>query len=776
MMPGIWRKLRADLKTNRLQFSLIGAVLALSAMLLTLSLLVMRSADEPWERTFEQTNGPHVWITSVDPELDFSAIENHAQVSSTTSVILALAESPLIIGDIKVPAFIYAMDQPPAVAHPLLAEGRWLDPTQPDQVVLDYSLARYYDLQVGDVVEVLGNPDVLSLEVVGLAVTAHWFPYDDITKELAPAVAYVSRASLAEIQPDQDFWYSAMGVRLHDPQLSREFVDEIYQLYPLELQSVIEWQFLQENATFANTLNVMFMGLFSGMGLIAVGLIIFNTIGGQILSQYRDIGLMKSIGLTPWQITSLFLIEHLVIGLAASLSGIAAGLLLAPGLISPLAENLNTIPPNVFDPGLMLVVLSAVEIAVLISTLLPAWRGGKVNTIQAITTGYRRRHARTSIVARFASWLHFPAVIVLGVKDTFSRPLRANMAILGLAMTSTIAIMAVQANSTGNDLSHNKVYFNGSSAQVRIERNFIPDEVIQTEILGAPQVEQSYSELGLFGLSPDQTDQPIFFRFLGDGYQDFDFQLKEGRMFETPGEAIVVYGVLDTIGAEIGDTVDLVVDGAPIQLTIVGRYIEGFNTGHVIITSMDTYLQQIDPVGVPRVYYLDLKEGTPLTSVVSDWQNRFEGLVDVEAVSEEPQASLIQFVSLITSLGLIMTLVTSANLISTTVLSIRERVRDFGIQKSLGVTPAQIAGGVVVGTILIAILGFIAGSVVGIGLMDEFIANVGIQLGIGTDFYELDWTWISGLVPAMVLLAILSSLWPALRASRLEVVEALRYE
>jgi putative ABC transport system permease protein len=123
-----------------------------------------------------------------------------------------------------------------------------------------------------------------------------------------------------------------------------------------------------------------------------------------------------------------------------------------------------------------------------------------------------------------------------------------------------------------------------------------------------------------------------------------------------------------------------------------------------------------------------------------------------------------------------MTLVTSANLMSTSVLSIRERVRDFGIQKSLGVTPAQIAGSVVVGTILIALLGLITGSVVGIGLMDEFIANVGIQLGIGTDFYELDWTWISGLVPVMAFLAVLSSVWPALRAARLEVVEALRYE
>ena len=47
MSAALWRKLRADLKTNRLQFLLIAGVLALSTMLLTVSLLVMGNANQP---------------------------------------------------------------------------------------------------------------------------------------------------------------------------------------------------------------------------------------------------------------------------------------------------------------------------------------------------------------------------------------------------------------------------------------------------------------------------------------------------------------------------------------------------------------------------------------------------------------------------------------------------------------------------------------------------------------------------------------------------------
>ena len=110
MITAIWRKLRADILTHKLQFSLIWGVLALSAMLLTVSLLVMGSTDEPWDRTFDATNGPHVWVVSHQHDLDFSPITSDPAVSESTEVILSLADNPLVMGAEKLPVFIYALD------------------------------------------------------------------------------------------------------------------------------------------------------------------------------------------------------------------------------------------------------------------------------------------------------------------------------------------------------------------------------------------------------------------------------------------------------------------------------------------------------------------------------------------------------------------------------------------------------------------------------------------------------------------------------------------
>ncbi len=189
---------------------------------------------------------------------------------------------------------------------------------------------------------------------------------------------------------------------------------------------MIEWQYVKENASLANTLNAMFMGLFSILGLAAVGMIIFNTIGGQVLSQYREIGLLKAVGFSPRQVTLLFLGEHLAIGLVAALLGILLGLGVAPGLVERMARKPEHHPPDIYtaraadsgaDPG----------------------RDGRCAGDPAPGLArWAHRHGaghqrglpqpawpRPSRLGRLAGWLRLPPVVVLGVKDTFSRPLRS---------------------------------------------------------------------------------------------------------------------------------------------------------------------------------------------------------------------------------------------------------------------------------------------------------------------------------------------------------------
>lgn len=101
--------------------------------------------------------------------------------------------------------------------------------------------------------------------------------------------------------------------------------------------------------------------------------------------------------------------------------------------------------------------------------------------------------------------------------------------------------------------------------------------------------------------------------------------------------------------------------------------------------------------------------------------------------------------------------------------TITERTREIGILKALGASRAYIIGVIEKEALLISLIGLIAGFVV------SFIAGFLINRVYGLQF-EFTWRW--GLTAAAigVLGGALGALYPALRASNLDAVQALAYE
>lgn len=120
-------------------------------------------------------------------------------------------------------------------------------------------------------------------------------------------------------------------------------------------------------------------------------------------------------------------------------------------------------------------------------------------------------------------------------------------------------------------------------------------------------------------------------------------------------------------------------------------------------------------------------------------------------------------------IGIITIFGSSIALMNIMLVSVTERTKEIGIRKSLGAKSSTIAWQFFTETLIIGQLGGVFGTL--LGLLTGYI----FTRFVGFDFV-IPWGAIIGAIIVSLLVALISGLYPAIKASKLDPVEALRYE
>jgi putative ABC transport system permease protein len=121
-------------------------------------------------------------------------------------------------------------------------------------------------------------------------------------------------------------------------------------------------------------------------------------------------------------------------------------------------------------------------------------------------------------------------------------------------------------------------------------------------------------------------------------------------------------------------------------------------------------------------------------------------------------------------IGFITLLGASIGLMNIMMVSVTERTREIGIRKALGATALQIRQQFLIEAIVICVLGGMLGIILGVGM-----GNV-VSGFIGEAGFFVPWLWISLGLAVCITVGLISGWYPAFKASKLDPIEALRYE
>jgi putative ABC transport system permease protein len=327
-----------------------------------------------------------------------------------------------------------------------------------------------------------------------------------------------------------------------------------------------------------------------------------------------------------------------------------------------------------------------------------------------------------------------------------------------------------------------------------ITRNKISLTVALPESYGArikqvPGVQNVMVSNWFGGVYKDARDPKNFFARLAvdtdklfDIYRDLAIPEDQKRAFQRERTACVIgRDLANKFNFHVGDRIHLIGDIYPGDYEFVVRGIFDSSRPSEVMYISREYLEQSLPErrrGQAGTFAMLIDNPNSSTRIAQEIDNEFHN-APAQTKTESEQAYAIQFVSFLGNVKMFLIGISAAVMFTillvsanTMAMSVRERVREVGVLKTLGFTP---------GTILSLILGeacalSLAGGAIGF-LLSTFLTS-GIRKSPAGAFLPP----IAPFDPSVAVVCVLtaavigltSSLLPALNASRTPIVQALR--
>jgi putative ABC transport system permease protein len=771
-MSAVLIKVLGDLRRRRLQAVVLAIVIVLASGTITLGLTLLQTSRDPWERAFEAQRGAHLQVRYDSRKV------SRADVERTPALIGASAwAGPWIAGGItyelgkrKFAPMTAGRDSPEAPVEVIrLAAGRWVQ--GPGEMVITRSFAELFDVHLGDRLTALASLDRPSLLVVGEAIDM-----DGGSAETTTPWVWVTDAQARALVPDPEY---KMVYRFADRPTEADLFSAMAKIKaavpPGTITDSFNYLTLRNDFGITNQVVLTLLLAFGVFALLACAAIVGNLVTGLVIAGYGEIGIMKAIGYTPFQVVAALVGLMLIPALAGSLVGIPAGVLLSLPLVEREAHALGLTAQLPFVPEVALLSLTGVLVVVIAASALPALRAGRLRPVRAISLGTVPAAPARGGLGPWLRRLPLPESLALGAGDAFARPFRGSL--------STLAVLAAVVSlvfAFGLRGSLDSVLAGGGALQgdVAVWREGVyPDSKVMATLQSQPDTAGVIGEAGGTVLIPGITDPVYLTAYRGDSTR-LRTPMISGRWFSGPGQVVLPRATLDQAHLQVGDSFDAVLEGHPVRLQVVGEDFNFNSLGTWVEMDFST-LAQVKPDATPRSYAVFLKPGTDAGAYARRVQTTEPDflVVSVSGAGSLSGITLLKVVMLIVA-G-VLALIAMAGVFGALLLSLRERARDIAVLKALGMRPAQVMLMIAAAAAVLGVAGSALGLPAGVAAHRVLMTTVGGYIGNDLPRATLEVFSAPGLALlglAGVALALLASLLPARWAARMRVAEVLHTE
>jgi putative ABC transport system permease protein len=742
------------------------------------------------------------------------------QVQGTVSIVDAKGKALGPQGDAPTIALNWLPDR--TLSLLALRSGR--PPQKAGEVALDNKTATSRKVKLGDTITVTGNPGPQPYTVVG---TIGFGTQDTI----AGAALVAFDTTTAQAVAGRPGSFTEIDIGASPGVTADQLVTRVGAVMPPHYEAVSAATAASEAAasfdSFFNLFNT-FLLVFAVIALLVGAFLIFNTFTILIGQRTRELALLRAVGAGRGQVLTSVMVEALLTGLFGSAIGLGLGIALAYGLYFVLKSQLSLSATSLqILPRTIIISLSAGTLITVISAVVPAVRASRVPPVAAmrddivVAEGSLRRRAifGTSVLAvgiaglviglagktllpvglgalviflgvamlvpliagPMSKLIGAPLPLVQGVSGTLGRansvrnPRRT--AATASALMIGIAVVAAIATLVGSLLgSFNGLFDHSFQASYVVSTNTgqpFPAGPAEAAIKAAPGVTAmsgfSQSLVHLKGASKDLSGiDPV------QGPQVFRITMTKGSLALAQGQLLVDETTSTNDHVNVGDRLTMTFPATGDRtLTVAGifqdnQYLGSYVASNAFIAANSNSV---------RDSFILVKTSSTTGPVQAALTKAVAGFPDLKVrtgtqFKEDQKKAIKNFLYFIYALVALSIIIAMVGVINTLALSVLERTREIGLVRSIGMYRRQVRRMIRGEAVVVSILGAILGLALGVALGAALVSTIS-GTGAGATQIVIPVATIIEVLIAVFIFAILAALFPAHRASKLDVLKAI---
>ncbi len=553
---------------------------------------------------------------------------------------------------------------------------------------------------------------------------------------------------------------SLIYLRLKQPELDERVILRVGRRFP-DLDIGTTSDFL-DNQIMGDAMQG-YVWAIAGLAIVIGGVTMTNAQLMAVYERTREIGVLRAVGWSKGRVLLMILAESVFVGVLGGLLGIAMayGLLIA---FSDVFQMFGATSTSI-GPDLLMQALITVFTLGLVGGIYPAWRASRLEPVEAL-----RYEGGSS-----GSGVKRLPIGGMAAQSLWQRTTRTLLTLLTIGLTVG-AILTLE--SVVNGVTKEMTKLLGADMEILVRQADIADtslsaidESTTDRIAALPNV-HSVSGMVMNAVMLPETSS--FMLLLGYAPNEFaiqNFKIVEGERLTSNHQIILGKVLAEANQKEVGDTMDI----AGQRYKVVGIFESGAGWENMsgIISLRDAQAF----AGRPRkvtILMVDVEDPRKTRTLVEEINQRFpevHAAASGEFVDQMPDMENAD--GMLNGISILALIVGGLGVLNTMLMSILERTREIGVLRALGWSRRDILGLILREALLLGILGGFASVLIGIAL--AYLLTLIPMVG---GVIKPEWTlgvFLRALTIAL-LLGIFGGLIPAYRATRMQPVEALRYE